>query len=456
MENANIVLIVLDSVRRDHLSAYGYELETTPFLDSLTPSSVSYQNCFAPSVWTIPSHASLFTGKYVYEHGLYGRELQLAPDFATLAEGLTEKGYETVAITANSLVSPLTELTRGFEHDLQFRDRYIIGRKNPLSRIPLLNRSLAKFRLAWHRDSGATWINRRAQKWVNGRRENRPFFLFVNYMEAHLTYSPPAEFRRLFLDDDEEQRWKRIEQDPLAYILGKSKLTDEDMALLGKLYDAELRYLDSQVANLYEIFETAGLNQNTLWVITSDHGENLGEHGMMDHQFCILDTLAHVPFIVHVPGSARAEQRQIRHLVEQKDLYSWLLDGAEQSSAAYFLANPLPPHEYCLYEYLEPPLANFNTRDLDPGAKAALSRNFRAIRTRRFKLVEVAGCEYQLFDMITDPGEENDVANLFPQVTEELRALLAQHPLNSHDSETRLTDDERKALEEQLNALGYL
>lgn len=450
MQRPNIVLIVMDAARFDHLSAYGYQRETTPFLEELASKGQTYLNCFSSSVWTIPSHASLFTGRHVYEHGVFGRELKLGSEFATLAETLSSHGYETLLITGNYLLSDQTGLIRGFRREFQFRR---FSSRHPLSRYRIVNRIVAKIRLERYRDQGATWINRRLTSWARRYRKREPFFVFINYLDPHLPYKPPPAFRRMFLSESEEEKALAINQEPLPKVLGEEKLTSEELNLLKSLYDAGLAYVDGRIRELYESFEENGLNSDTIWIITADHGENIGEQGLLGHQFSILDTLTHVPLIVHSTASS-GEPTKIEYLVQQKDLYDWIVKVAERSVSGTL--PPLPKRDYCLYEYIDPPLAVFGLDRIAPDSVDRLSANYRAIRTERFKLVEENGRSYQLFDIVQDPLEELDLSSQEPQKVRELQAFLANHPREQRGGDGFSSKGDKEELKRQLRALGYL
>lgn len=449
----NIVLIVIDAGRPDHFSSYGYHRETTPFLTELANRGHLYLSCFASSSWTVPSHASLFTGKHVYEHRLFGRTLSLPDSFPTLAEVLSDSGYETVIASGNSLLGKETGLSRGFDQKFFFRE---LSPDNPLSRFSILNRALGKFRLEHYKDKGAAWITRRLERWArNRRRTQRPFFLFINYLDAHLPYVPQRQFRELFLEPEKEKRAAEIEQNPIQYYLGNSQLTSEDFEILQALYDAELRYVDTHIEQLYRNLTHYNLNGNTLWIITSDHGENIGEHGMIDHQFSILDTLIRVPLIIHSPNLPLTVERKTA-LVQQKDLYPCII---EFTKAQGNTAPTLQERTYCLSEYLQSPLAAFDTRTLeyrDSDKLSHLFHDYRAIRTEEFKLVEVdGGKEYWLFNIKDDPGEKHDIASEQPGIVKALQAILEQHQLEQ-DLDRTMNDKELAALEQQLRSLGYI
>ena len=202
-QQPNIILLVMDAGRADHLSCYGYARPTTPHIDRIAAEGTLYEKAISAAVWTVPSHASLFTGMYLSGHGLYGRKLKLRQDIPTMASFLSSYGYDTLALTANALIGQATGLARGFAElkDVRnvFQGERLPGwqkKGNALYRRLYYGRSPHKH--TWY-DSGAWRLNFELKRWIGQRRDaQRPFFIFANYMEPHLRYDPPRAFRRRF------------------------------------------------------------------------------------------------------------------------------------------------------------------------------------------------------------------------------------------------------------------
>ena len=189
----NVVLLDMDACRADHLSCYGYNRPTTPNIDRIAERGVLYENAISPAVWTVPSHASMFTGMYLSGHGQYGRNLKLRDNIPTLANFLKRNGYMTAAFTANTLIGHPTGLSRGFQY---LRDMRNIIQKNNLSawqkKINIIYRKFyfgpKPGEKTWY-DNGAWRINFEMKRWLNKWQKTdqiRPFFIFANYMEPHL------------------------------------------------------------------------------------------------------------------------------------------------------------------------------------------------------------------------------------------------------------------------------
>ncbi len=284
---ANLLLIVLDTVRADHLSFYGHERETTPSIDAFAREhAVAYLNARSSCSETVPSHASLFTGLQARPaQYLFARPESPEAQRPTLADILREQGYRTGAIIANGMLTHELGLDRGFEH---YDDRKSAWVGSYLA----LGQLRGKHLLLGHKPyrDGAV-ITALALSWIDSVARDGPFFLAVNYMDAHGPYIPPPPYDRFFGDD--------APRDPLV---------NDEVELFPLLYDRSLRYLDEQVARLLAGLEERGLFDPTIVILTSDHGEAFGEHGLWSHGWMLYEELIRVPLFVK-PITARAEAR---------------------------------------------------------------------------------------------------------------------------------------------------
>ena len=277
-EAPNLVLIVLDTVRADHLAPYGYDRVTTPELDRWVDDHFTvYRNARSTSSWTLPSHASLFTGLYPAEHGTvyagkHGRALR--SDVPTLAELLRDDGYRTGAVVANNayLRAMHYQLARGYEH---YDDRLAGKVRTYLPLAQLVTGDLRAGHLGY-RDARA--ITNQALAWIDGLDGDRPFFLTVNYMDAHQPNIPPPSLQGAF---------------------GEARTADD---LVKLLYDLELLYMDGHVARLLGGMEAREMFDDTAVIITSDHGEGLGDHGVPGHGWVLYEALLRVPLYIKPAG----------------------------------------------------------------------------------------------------------------------------------------------------------
>jgi arylsulfatase A-like enzyme len=319
----NLVLVVLDTVRADRLGCYGHERDTTPRLDTFAEAHATrFTNARSSSSWTLPSHATLLTGLFPAEHGAThpraGRdEATMAPawpaqplreDAETVAMQLHARGWQTAAVVSNPLyLRHEFGLDRGFER-YDDREASLLWRYSALPQI-----------FGFH-----VWVGRRgyrdartitdlALRWLERERRGGPFFLMLNYMEAHAPYLPEAPFDRVFGPEHPE--------DPLR--------PEEHLEEL--LYDRELAALDDQVGRLLDGLERLDLFDGTTVVITSDHGEAFGEHGFRKHDWTVFDEVVLVPLLVK-PAGERAAASDDTH-VTGADVHALMLASAGLESA---------------------------------------------------------------------------------------------------------------------------
>ncbi len=469
IKRPNILLLVMDAGRVDRLSCYGYDPLTTPNIDRIAKEGVLYEQAISPAVWTVPSHASLFTGMYPSGHGLKGRNLKLRSGIPTIASYLGEQGYATVALTANALIGNPTGLSRGFQTLIDVRNIVQTDRANGWQRkVNALYRRLYygqnPSQGSWF-DSGAWRINFDMKRWLRSWRKQsleRPFFIFTNYMEPHLNYDPPRAFRRRFLTPAQEKRQHQVNQNAWKYLSGKVKISDDDWEILNGLYNAELAYLDMRIGQVYDFLQQEGLLDETILIITSDHGENLSEHGMMDHQYCVYDTLAKVPLIIRYPDSFTAGSRE-KALVQTIDLFPSIAKilGAtddpalESIQGQSLLAADLQENgrDFAVTEYLAPQLHSFRRESLTFDSK--FTRQLRAIRTQTHKYIWASDGDHQLYHLQTDPGETHNVIDDDPEtavaLAQQLEQWISQYKRRQQDD---MSIDE--SVVNRLEALGYI
>lgn len=298
----NVIVIVVDTLRADHLSSYGYERDTSPFMDSLAAEGVRFENAIAPSSWTQPSHASMLTGRYTYEH--QAENSPLDDTYPTIGEVMQANGYRTGAFSANTLFFTRRQgHGRGFLH---FEDNY--------QSVPdaFFNSSLYGFlfdfyglRKALNYEGVPTRvlasdINRAALNWVD-RDDEKPFLVFMNYFDVHDPYTPPEPWRSKYASTP----------NPGGLINGfmerySPSLTPEQIQTEIDAYDGSIAYVDDQIKALFSELEGRGLLENTIVIVTSDHGESFGEHGILQHSASLYLDEIHVPLIVWAPGQVPA------------------------------------------------------------------------------------------------------------------------------------------------------
>ena len=333
----NVILVCLDTLRADHLGCYGYERRpTTPFLDSLAAESLQFVDTSATACWTKPSVPSILTGTLPMQHGVYrgsardeaGSFSDVLPQEAVpLAEVFGDSGYQTAAFVKNSQLRAGMGFEQGFEI---YRDQAGDARE-----------------IRW-----------RATDWLDARDPQKPFFLYLHMLDAHWPYPVPDAYALLFTEMEIAQRirsgdWRALRA---AVNNGKKEMSAEDLEALIALYDGAIRYMDDQLALLWQKLEREGTADNTILCVLADHGEEFLEHGRLGHGHGLYENLLAVPWILHRPGR---KPRRIETPVSLLDVFPTLLASAGISPSGDMLpginrlvaVQASPP---LLSEHLEP------------------------------------------------------------------------------------------------------
>ncbi len=303
----NVLLIVIDTLRWDHLSTYEYFQTTTPSIDQLAREAVQYQAAISQSPWTTPSHAALFTGQYPSRNGVEGKNIHLHPDNKTMAEVLSRNGYQTAGFINNVYLRRQTGLAQGFQQYEEFW-----GRNEGSSLMILVEFLREKWRP--RTDKGASETSRAVARWLrHDWNPDNPFFLFTHFMEPHAIYGSTREYNRTFLPAGvSADEARRVNQDPELYICDKVPMTDRDFETLRSLYNSDIRYLDDYIRELLTLLQNEKVSENTIVILTADHGENFGEHHLMSHELSLYDTLLRVPLLIRYPGKIHGGSKQER------------------------------------------------------------------------------------------------------------------------------------------------
>jgi arylsulfatase A-like enzyme len=440
----NILLVVIDTARADRFSFDGYARDTSPEIAAAGREGAVYERAYTPAPWTVPAHASLFTGLFPSSHGADSGHLRLDDERLTLAEVLRSAGYRTVAYTENPWVGKDYNFDQGFD---TFEE---IWRKVP----------------GEGGDKGAGLTNVRIDQWLTWREGNpdarqQPFFLFVNYLETHLPYNPPEPERFRFLSPPiDMQRVGRMSRfkhpEEMKFILGVSSLDPADLRLLSDLYDGAIAYADRRTGEVIEMLRRRSLLDGTVVVVTSDHGELLGEHRLLDHKMNVFEQVLRIPMVLRYPAAVKPGQR-IREPVLLQDLYPTLLGlaaagpapsggsgaPAGPGPAAGREAVPLPgvaglggdrarggaaadPRrpEPLIAEFARPVSFLDVMREAAPGRDlSAWDRALVSYRVGDEKLHWSSDGRHHLYDLAADPSEDHDLGAERP---ERVRALAAE------------------------------
>lgn len=432
MAQPDIIFIVLDTHRADRLGCYGYERPISPNLDRFAANATLFEHAVSPAQWTIPSHASMFTGRYPTVHQVTQSSHALSPELPHVAEVLQTAGYQTVGFCNNPLVGVLNNgFRRGFETFYNYGGA-IPSLPQTQSRLPALLKPLGEaytqflrhisypiqnffgrsdlaFRLslnAWLTPLWSKMANFKGQnersvqdvvRFLQAREQasdGRPLFLFLNLMETHLPFWPPGHFidqvapyfRRSKEARTVLQQWNREAYRwaaPLAEPLGEL-----EARVLNDLYDAEVAYQDDYLSGLLDCLNGRSNQHDTLAIIVADHGDGLGEHGYFGHGFVAYEELVHVPLLLQWPRQLPQPQR-VATPVSTRRIFHTILDSIGRLPHAAERVNPAEVHGLTLLR---------TASGHDPEQGTAFSEvypplNFvKAIERRQPELIEPFGC----------------------------------------------------------------
>lgn len=429
-EMPNVLVLLIDALRADHLSGYGYGRETSPSLDALAADGVTFRHTIAQSTFTKSSIASLFTGRNVFQHGVYWGSQRETPESITsdllgleentLAERLREGGYYTTAWVQNSHLRGFMGFSQGF---VSYRDQ---------------QGSIEK-------------INGRFRHWLGNGAQRYPWMAYLHYIDLHDPYLPKPPYDTLFGSYTEVYKgldlanWGTYLE---AVRNGEEVPTELEVEQYRVLYDGLIRMVDDKIGRLLEELKTAGLYDRTLIVVTSDHGDAFMEHGFISHSTTPYDELVKVPLIVKFPDS-RHRGQTIEEQVRLIDVLPTVLDvvGIEGDATIAgcglvdLLTTPGKPR---------PPGCVFAFSEIaETGAYPTV-----AVRTKEKKLIHFEKANDQLFDLLDDPGEHRPI-----EPTEEDDLHLESMAFQVV-ADRALKDQEQIELDEQqireLKALGYI
>jgi arylsulfatase A-like enzyme len=484
----SILLVTIETLRADHVGSYGYRRNTTPNLDRLARQGVRFQNAVAQAPFTLPSIASILTGRTPPGHGVRNHPAVLSDSIETLAERFLAAGYQTAAMTRHTWLRNKSGLGQGFAE--YHNNKFSAG-------LDARSLSLA------------------ASDWLGKRDPGRPFFLWLHFLDPHLPYTPSYPYSVLYHAEYGEEPQPehlramaaaaadREDYVPTPYadvpsgpyydlvlrhypenrilldlafwrrsrgsiFFNKGLYSRYEVSQIVDLYDGAILYADDNLGRILQTLDELGLSDSTVVAVTGDHGEAFGEHGLsFTHDFTLYDEVLRVPLVIRgpgvVPGTSIAQQ------VRLMDIAPTLLDlaeveplsGIEARSLGRLLRGGSLPY---LPAFAESAPARPQFPEQDKIFLPGIRGKWRMVRTDRWKLIWIPredGDLYELYDLVDDPGETK---NLFPELEGEaaklrplLEAWIARDPLKNSESsgEEGLEELDPSALE-QLKTLGYV
>jgi arylsulfatase A-like enzyme len=456
----NVILILCDTVRADHLGLYGYGRATTPFLDTVAQRSLVYNRAYSHFSYTWPTISNLFTGlpyskliaDKLFVTPKVNDEPGLVPAAETLAERLGAAGVETLAVSANPYITTSTGFAQGFDvfHDVYSWDAGFWKHKIRKFTAHEVNE------VAYQLLDGA----------LKGAGSGRPFFLYLHYFDPHMPYVAPPQQRALFQSPgyDREGRvvdgyFRRPDGKYLSYLTDdvRSWVSPADIDYLEAQYDAELRYFDGEMRELFAFLAKRGLLENTTVILTADHGEAFMDRGFWGHGFLSRSEEEHVPLVVVPPGGTTVTGHRVDGLVTTTDIFYSVLHHFQAPTK---VEGGVP----WIMEVLSGKRLATTAYSEGPG-------NTRILRTPRYALYRYLTIEATkrpipthdgdfLFDLQDDPGERVNLLGTDPPLGARLRRQLLtawgrgfgsgspmeEEPMRSADPETL----------RRLRALGYV
>jgi arylsulfatase A-like enzyme len=428
----HVVLVVADTLRADRLGPGGSRPSLTPFLDELAKRGTAFSHAYAPSSWTVPSVASLFTSRYPSQHRVSRFESKMPDSEATLAEALTRAGYTAAGFSANNRLTEKLGYGQGFHLWLTYTGAFVPPyRKAPVRAGFLWNQALRWIDTGWNPE------------------RPRPVFLYLQFMDTHTPFDPPPAFRQRAPNPDPGGSLEKSANEKLM-ALDLDGLDPDEIAVLTALYDGEVTYLDAELRRLFAALEERRFLDNAVVVVTSDHGEEFREHGRVLHGFALYEESVRVPLLMVGPGIR--EGRVIEQPVSLIDLAPTLLDLAG-----------VPPHASFEGRSLEPllrgdagsgsPPSDVLLELVDKGEEAdTRGHAWGLVRGSTKLLVDPEG-RSEHYDLGRDPAERAPSQGADEVLPEALRQIRADLAIRANPDSERVPLDE--AEKQRLRELGY-
>jgi arylsulfatase A-like enzyme len=493
-KHPNIVLIVLDTVGARHLSPYGYPRRTAPGLEHIAARSTLYTRAFAPACWTVPTHASLFTGLYPAEHKTYGTNFMLAPNWQHLVSILKNAGYQTLGFSSNGFVSPLNGICRDFNFfadygamaPLAMSDRGNPQRREFIRQLshekpPSLNKmwftlfqgvrhgywdilyfyglNFLKKLLAGGPPWNASYrytrrsFNHASRLLRSPEPGKTPFFLFFNFMDGHSLYNPPGQDRVFSRPED-----RQTDQTYCLYGEKFAPLREHLIPVWEALYDDAIISLDRAIYKFWQFLEAQNLLDNTVVIITGDHGEHFGEKGHYEHKFSLYNENIWVPMLISYPRSLRSPGTDDR-LVSLNDLFSTLLEICESPfPAPRSSVSMLSPSRRASLSSMilggqaRKEALRVQLQESEAWLRGISSCSYALFLDKGLKLLEQDNGQLEIYNLAQDPAETNDLlSTMEPALLQQFTELLRYDQEQTGYTEAKLTQHDQEVSDGQLH-----
>ena len=455
----NVLIVIMDTVRADHLSLYGYGRDTTPNLKKLAQDSMVFREAVAPSDFTLTSHASLFTGVYPSWHGAYcqppaaGFGQEMRRGIPTLAELLSAKGYLTLGAAGNLYLRPDFGLQRGFQ---QFRiprpvpilsDESWYMLRQEARRVLSIAFDTAEFDRIFARGDAIT--SEALKMLANRGATPRPFFAFLNYMDAHYPYLPAPPYDRAFPGKHSNLTQAELSLEQTAISLGGSVPAAYREHCISQ-YDGAIAYVDAQIGNIIDWLQKSGLYDNTIIVIASDHGESFGERQRVGHANSPYQNLLHVALMIKYPGGRNAGTADWG--ASLIDVAPTILDtlgyAPPPNMQGRDLRRPNASGQRRLFSETFP-CAVLQSPDCPRGCSAD------AVFAPPYKFIRMSNGRREMFDLRKDPNETSNVLSSFADIGDRLSAELVAWTKTTPTQAGKKMQLDPESLR-RLKSLGYI
>jgi arylsulfatase A-like enzyme len=426
----NVLMIVLDTVRAASLSLYGHNRPTTPNLERLARMGVVFSEARSTAPWTLPSHASMMSGRWPHELSV-GPDRPLDRTFPTLAEILAKEGYATAGFVGNTgYCSALTGMGRGFAHYEDSYENQSVSLFETVRSSGLGRRAIQtlNYLITWpERETSvrktAAMLNRDVLGWLAERPAGEPFFVFINYFDAHSPYIPPVDAEQRFgmaalplAKQFEIEKWflDLTVGKPAPVGLASERVVEDALYMYRDCYDSCIAYLDRQVGRLLDEMEHRGSLENTLVIVTSDHGESLGEHALVGHGLSLYRPEVHVPLLV-IPPSRSSIAKIVDEPVSLREIPATVAEWVDLGPR-----NPFPGHSLTRFlsegterlQATSPVLCEVQQIEIDPRPDYIPSclGPIRSLVSGDQVYIRGSGGREELYDLSNDPLESSNLA----------------------------------------------
>jgi len=462
-QRPNVIIISIDTLRKDHLPCYGYEGCQTPNIDQFSEKCVIFKNCIAPAPHTVPSMASMLTGFYPTVHGCrFEPSIPINDEVTTLSEILQHSGYHTESYTANPLLSPERGFSRGFDYYEDFfftKDlRYLLPKRVHEVAEDVLIFVGVEDRLRFL--DTTEWLRSKAAARLAKLKKYSPFFAWFHFLDPHFPYFPPKNYIPAEAEDRERIESIKYELFDLEDDYSNNK---DQVREIVRLYDGEIQYVDSALGDLFGIIEEEGILENTIIVFTADHGEEFWAHDEFGHGHCLYPEVIRIPLFIYLPPSMGCISGRISGYVSLVDVAPTILEYLELPQTYGMKGRSLAP--------LIESLRNGSYENDFEGVSRSVFSEFiiypkhhpekKGVYLDNYHLIyNLMSQEIELYDLSSDPTELVDISTEDEAAKERLYSeLMEWYEANQKIAEQLSPQKEIEMSEEEkemLRGLGYI